>query len=117
MEWGVFDCCLGLIAGWVDAERGVDCAAPFRGRYRSPRGAQRLIAQYGGLDVLIDTHFGPLGISQTAEAAPGDVGVVRWNDVRGERVCAAIKTKLGWAALRERGLNVAPAPVVMAWRI
>lgn len=46
-EWGKQDCVLGLASGAVRALTGEDLALPWRGRYRSPRGALRLLRESG----------------------------------------------------------------------
>lgn len=47
--WGDHDCCL-MAADIVDAMCGSEIAARWRGRYRTARGAARLLHRRGGID-------------------------------------------------------------------
>lgn len=61
-EWGVCDCCLWA-ADLVKAAHGIDFSEPFRGTYRSERGALRIIRRYGGMMPMISeiTGIKPVG--------------------------------------------------------
>ncbi|MBF0270313.1 MAG: hypothetical protein HQL44_17165 [Alphaproteobacteria bacterium] len=50
-EWGSFDCCLWA-CDVVEALTGVDPAAPFRGRYKSKRGAFVALKRFAGGGML-----------------------------------------------------------------
>lgn len=111
--WGEFDCCL-FIAGWAQAEAGVDPAAPLRGRYRTPIGALRHIRRAGGFLPLLRDLGAAAGLIETAAPIAGDVGVVGIRDLE----LAAIRTGLGWAMLTPNGYAVTSrAELLMGWRI
>ncbi len=46
-EWGRNDCAL-FACDLLQAVSGIDFAAPFRGKYKSARGAARILKRYGG---------------------------------------------------------------------
>jgi hypothetical protein len=50
--WGSNDCCL-FAADWVLQVTGHDIAQKFRGHYNSALGAQRFVAEGGGVENLI----------------------------------------------------------------
>lgn len=52
-EWGARDCCL-FAADAVRAMTGEDYAAEFRGRYRSARSAQQVLAAFGGVSGIVE---------------------------------------------------------------
>lgn len=54
-QWGRHDCALWC-ARCIHAMTGADFAKGLRGRYRSERGAFRVLSEYGGLEGLV-THF------------------------------------------------------------
>ena len=62
-EWGVNDCALFACDVIRDAS-GVDYAAPLRGRYKSARGAARVLKEFAGG-----------GIEDAAEAIARDAGL------------------------------------------
>ena len=43
MEWGEFDCVIGLASGAVFAQTGVDLAAPFKGLYSDEKSAMKFL--------------------------------------------------------------------------
>lgn len=71
--WGTNDCCI-FAADCVLAMTGCDLAAAFRGTYSDALGAERLIAELGGVEQIADANC----LHQIAPiaAALGDVGVV-----------------------------------------
>lgn len=112
-----WDCAAGFVARWVEQERGVDGAAMWRGLYRTEAGCMALLGREGGLLAMVRRGAEAVGLSETSEASPGDVGVVRVVTPDGYGPVAAIRTGIGWATLTARGLLVAPHPVISAWRI
>ena len=50
--WGDFDCCL-FPADAVDAVCGTEIAAGWRGRYKTAKGAVRLLRRAGGIDKVM----------------------------------------------------------------
>ena len=110
--WGSHDCCL-FVAGWIEAERGVDTAGGFRSRYRTELGAARLIRRAGGFLPFLGRLAATAGLSRVDDPRPGDVGVVQADDLQ----VAAIRTRIGWAALKVGGMAVRPWPALVSWRV
>lgn len=131
-RWGVQDCCL-FPADCVRAMTGVDLARGWRGRYRSLRGALRLLAECGGVEGLAERCAAPYGIPgwpAAAQARRGDVvlldaqavaeGLLRMDFGPGGPQCLAVVGLAGteaWA-LGQSGLIPVPLPAWRrAWRI
>lgn len=111
--WDVCDCCSWACA-WVAIRRGVDPSLPWRGRYRTARGAIRQIRRAGGdFNDVVSKAMAAAGLAETAEPLPGDVGLVQTP----AGVTLAIRTPLGWAAKAERGIAAAPFHCVRAWSV
>lgn len=111
-EWGSADCTT-FVCDWIQAVRGRDPDAEFRGRYRTARGANLHLRRGGGLVVLARRCFSEIGMSETTDPRPGDVGVVEQDGA----VALAIRTERGWAAKSLRGVVCGPFPVVVAWTV
>ncbi len=47
LEWGGFDCLIGLASGAVEAQTGIDLAASFKGEYTSWSEAMTILKQEG----------------------------------------------------------------------
>lgn len=71
---GQHDCCL-FAAAALEAQTGVDLAAPWRGRYTTFRGGLRLIRKAGHAD-LAALLAGHLSETPVLEAQPGDIVVL-----------------------------------------
>lgn len=69
--WGEADCCT-FAARIVLDMTGRDLLAVFRGKYRTARGAMRLINTGGGLESLISQRLGP-PLPRVAQARRGDI--------------------------------------------
>jgi hypothetical protein len=110
--WGEEDCCL-FPSGWVLLATGRDPAAPFRGRYRGARRAQRFIAGAGGLAPLVTEAMASIGMAETTSPCAGDVGVVR--DQAGD--VFAIFTGALWASKALEGLLMGRHEMVRAWSV
>lgn len=67
------DCCVFAFGG-VLALTGIDHWAAERPRYRSERGALRVIARHGGMAGIVDARLTPIN---PAMAQRGDVGLVK----------------------------------------
>lgn len=126
--WGGTDCGLGFVAGWVQASTGQDPAAALRGRYRTARGAARIVARAGGAEALYDelAHGVRWVRRDPAEARAGDVGLVvaltrrtRTGRIslskRSRKLAGAIFTGKRWALFAERGLVVASMSSTAVW--
>lgn len=110
--WGASDCCLAP-SDWMLARRGVDPAAPLRGRYQTALGAHRHIRRLGGFVVMVTDLMAAAGFAETSEPQPGDVGIVESE----QGMALAIKTELGWAVKGVNGFVVAPFACVRAWAV
>ncbi len=121
-RWGAHDCQMWP-ADWVLGETGRDPAAAWRGRYRTWRGAERILRQGGGLVVLAGAGMARAGLAGIAPdlAADGDVGIVQASVTIGDRVCprevGAIRVAGGWAVLTDGGCVVAPFAARAAWSV
>lgn len=115
-RFGVHDCGL-LCADWVLAQRGVDPAILWRGRYSTPLGLARLLKRRGGIVAHFDTCLAACHIERTDEPRRGDIAVVETPQgltggvVSGPLVLLA-EAKSG---VIERSLKY--APIVAAWRV
>lgn len=112
--WGERDCCLWA-CDWIRARRGVDPAAPLRGRYSTGAGALRHLERGGGFELLVRRRFAIAGLLETASPKPGDVGMIETET--GMRLALAIKTASGWAAKASAGVTVAAFPCRVAWTV
>lgn len=74
IEPGQHDCCL-FAAGSIDAQTGVDLAAPYRGRYATFSGGRRVLRRAGHADhiALIAAH---LPEAHPSQALAGDIAIV-----------------------------------------
>jgi hypothetical protein len=113
---GRHDCGLWL-ADWVLEVRGIDPAAPVRGRYDDERSLERLLPP-GGLPRLFDRLFREAGLIRTIQPAIGDVAIIAVH--RGPPT-GAIRTARGYVMLAERrGVCSVPANrmrLIAAWKV
>ena len=109
--WGQHDCCL-FAADCALAITGIDFAAGFRGKYRSAKGASRLIDAHGGFTAMI-TEL--LGAEIPVNAAMrGDVLMLEQDGHPALAVCyGADVVAVGVSGLVFRPLSDA----VTAWRV
>lgn len=106
--------CLLTVADWVRSVIGRDPAAPFRGRYRTVLGRERLLRRLGGMEAAMRDGAARVGLSATDRPVSGDVGLIRH---RGQAL-AAIHTDGLWAVQSSAGLTVLCADaVVQAWSV
>lgn len=117
--WGRRDSML-LVADWMAAATGKDPAAPWRGRYRTPRGALRIIRAAGGKDALLADGFARVGCARAIaveDAVSGDVGLVAVMTARGRvEPVGAIRSGDCWVVRGSRGLLGGAAQAFSAWR-
>jgi len=111
-RWGACDCCT-WVCSWVLARRGVDPSAPWRGRYRTARGALRNIRRGGDFVAVVSGAMADAGLIETSDPQPGDIGVVEAEGGATLAICTGGK----WAGKSERGVVVAPFPMIKAWRV
>lgn len=118
-DWGRSDSML-LIADWMLTATGRDPAAPWRGRYRSPLGAARIIRRAGGKAALLDDGFARAGCAVAVapqDARSGDVGLVPARTTAGRiEPVGAIRSGACWVVRTPRGLLAAQADAIAAWR-
>ena len=101
---GSWDCLLGFVSDWIDQEiPGVDAGAPWRGRYKTAMGMQRIIRREGGVLGIMSHGLGAIGLQVTPDPQPGDVGAVMSITARGVEDIGAIRTARGWACLAHGG--------------
>lgn len=74
-EWGAFDCCL-FVADAIVEMTDIDIATPFRGKYKTEKGAIRALMKYGDGDVksTFTQLLGPF--KPRLNAGRGDVALV-----------------------------------------
>lgn len=106
------------LADWVALQRGTDPAAGWRGHYRTPLGAARIIKRRGGLVAHLDGCLAPLGIECTDIPSRGDIAVV--GAVEGNCGAIVLGSTVALVPLLKPGIVVRPrsaAPVIVAWSI
>lgn len=109
---GTADCVL-TVADWVVQNGRPDPAQPYRGRYRTALGRERIVRRDGGLLAVMEAGASRAGLTATEDPATGDVGLIV---CKGQSV-AAICLGDRWA-MKGAGLVVSPADeVLMAWRV
>lgn len=97
-------CLLGFVSNWVDQEvPGADIAAPWRGRYKTAIGMQRIIRREGGVVAIMSSGCARAGLLVTSDPQPGDIGVVMSITALGVEDVGAIRTARGWACLAAGG--------------
>lgn len=113
---GARDCSL-FVATWVEAVRGVDPAADWRGHYRTELGALRKVTAGGGLVAVFASALQPLGLARTDAPVTGDVGVILAPTVRGLRPTGAILAGRRWVTRGKTGIVALEAEPLAAWRV
>jgi len=111
--WGICDCALTM-ADWCRRARGIDPAAPLRGRYRTARGAARTVHRRGGFEAAVCALMDAAGFAPTDAPRPGDVGIVAHPEVG---PACAIRCALGWAVKGQAGVALGAFPTRAAWRL
>lgn len=108
--WGSHDCAL-FAADWVASATGTDPAQGLRGRYRTARGAARLIKREGGLEAIADSRLGERIEPKLAQR--GDVVLLEGSHGPTLGVCLGVDA----AAPGEDGLMLVPMHnALAAWR-
>lgn len=114
--WGSWDC-LTWLGEWVWDQRDIDPIAPWRGRYHTALGATRIVARAGGMAAVMGLGCSIAGLRRTEAPHAGAVGLVTAATRKGPEPVGALCTGPRWAVLSERGLVVAPFPVLAAWEV
>jgi hypothetical protein len=112
VRYGIDDCCLAAANIYVEV-LGVDPAAGWRGRYRTRRGAQRLLGKEGIIGTLA-TAAKEQGWRRIRPAAAmtGDLGIIR----TAEGPAVAIRYAGRWHNHVDYGF-VAVEQAVIAWSV
>lgn len=105
--------CVMTVADWVLRNGYADPAAPYRGRYHSALGRERIIRREGGLLALMSAGAARSGLSETASPVQGAVGLVALRDVPLAAICVGDR----WAFKAQGGLLVDRAEVIKAWGV
>src|SRR5262245_17321572 len=124
MAWGVDDCMLA-VADVVRDITGHDPARKYRGRYKTPSGARRVLGAGGALAIVkAQARARHWRRVDPAKAKPGDVGLTRLAIERPGRpsfiVLAAMVCRAPgwWVGRNEYGFTaLPPRNIVMAWSI
>lgn len=109
-EWGASDCLL-TVGDAIEAVTGTDLLAPYRGRYKTEKGAARLMRR-NGCETVEDVFRAFFSLPPVGRllAQRGDVGVV----MQGGEPTAGYVTDQGFAAKGERGLVFHPVTEIVA---
>jgi hypothetical protein len=121
--WGQWDCMLD-IADWLKVSSGLEASANYRGRYDDAESCRALFRKQGGIVKALRHDAAAMGLEETLEPRPGDIGLVKAFGVLVKRKRAALFAMGGilmpsgrW---RVRGLegHIAHAfPVIVAWEL
>lgn len=108
---GVFDCAL-FAADCATIITGVDCVAEYRGKYKTDKGAIRLLKKrHGGLAEAFDAHFARIEPSMAQRgdicAYDGDEGVL----------AIAVKWSSGWVATTKEGVKAVTIEPIIVWGV
>ena len=98
-QWGKHDCVL-FAADIVEALTGIDHAAEFRGRYRTPRGALRIV---GNLETFPDQYFKRIPVTR---AQRGDLVFVDGDNPFGGSLGVVAPGGVQIATAGENGLDL-----------
>lgn len=113
-----WDCAAGFVARWVEQERGVDPAEPWRGLYATAEACQALLTAQGGLVDIMRRGFLSCGLQPTQDPSIGDVGAVKVVTARGVEAVGAIRTTIGWAMLTSTGIRASRRTYCLAaWSV
>lgn len=108
---GVFDCAL-FAADCALIVSGVDCAADYRGKYKTDLGAIRILKKtHGGIAEAFDAYFDRIEPSMTKR---GDICVYKHEK---GTIAAAVKWSKGWLSVSDVGVRSAIIEPLIAWRV
>ncbi len=112
-SWGFSDC-VSTVDRWILACTGLSPLAWVDREYSDADGAASILADRGGLAVLVNRAMRSQGFIKTGKPVTGDVGLIFHN----EKLCMAIHAGNCWFSHDEHGLIGAPLSAVWkAWRI
>ena len=112
--WGATDC-VATLDRWVQAAAGVSPLDRYGYRHHDQAGARAILAAHDGdLIGALTAAMAAAGLERTTRPLPGDVGVVRVEDM----ACAAILTHRLWFSRDQSGVIWAARPrTLRAWRV
>lgn len=113
--WGRQDCAIGLVCGAVQAITGMDLARGYRGKYRSPKAALKLMRD-SGAETLSDFAALFLPEIHPSRARVGDLGILPADGPIGEAFC--IVDASGVIVMTEQGHGRRPrADMIRAFKV
>lgn len=116
--WGSRDCALA-VADYVLAATGRDPGTPFRGRYQTRLGCERLVTRYGGLVAVMAAGAALAALQRTDAPKEGDIGVAPMPVMRRNRVAqeptAGFCLGRQWAFFTPGGLIFMNSTPLAAW--
>lgn len=113
--WGRQDCAIGFVAGIIEAITGEDLARGYRGKYRSPKGALKILRSEG-VESLGDLAAKFLPECHPAFARVGDIGTVSSDGPVGAALCMVDVS--GLVVMTEEGHGHRPrADMIRAFRV
>lgn len=111
--------CIMFAADWARELTGRDPAAAWRSAYASRGQASAILAQGGGLEVMVGKVLEAQGWVRVREPRAGNIGIVAaptQEQPQGGRVVGVCAGRHGsWALVTARGLYIGPAPHIAAW--
>lgn len=112
-RWGETDC-VSTVDRWIRLRTGLSPLAWVDREYSDAEGAASVLADRGGLAVLVNRAMRSLGFIKTGEPVTGDVGLI----IQNGNLCMAIHAGDCWFSHDEHGFIGAPLSTVWkAWRI
>ncbi|WP_110708494.1 hypothetical protein [Salinicola sp. CR57] len=109
-SWGELDCCL-FVSDCCIAVCGVDPSGPYRGKYRSRRGAFAAVKRgHGSIEAVLDSHFDRIG---PALAGRGDVCLFESPD----GLCVGVLFAGEIWAMTPNGVSITRARPTAYWRV
>lgn len=110
MAWGVDDCALWC-ANILREALGYDAAASYRGRYKTRRGALRVLGR-GGLEAAIERAAALHGWQPVVRGAErtGDIGIIVNEGITSTVICRAPgwfvgRNEHGWSAVKAEAVK------------
>ena len=110
--WGQHDC-LSWLGAWVAVRHGANPADRFTHRYRTARGALRIIREHGSMGGVVRAAIEPMGLVETNKPQAGDIVIVS----APEGLIGGIVAGEFIANIGQRGLFMRRLPIVTAWRV
>lgn len=110
--WGQHDC-LSWLGAWVAVRHGTNPADRFTRRYRTARGALRIIREHGSMGGVVRAAIEPMGLVETDEPQAGDIAIVS----APEGLIGGIVAGKFIANIGQHGLFMRRLPIVTAWRV